>query len=288
MKRLIINADDFGYNPEITDGIIHSHLNGVVTSTTAMANMAGIEYAARRIRDVPNLSIGAHLTLTQGRPIMPPDKVPSLVDHEGLFHSFHGLLRRVLKGKVVRAEIELELSAQMDKLLSLGFKPTHWDSHHHSALIPRVFGAALRVTRRFGLKAMRIYNVYYFPDAKINLKMARDRFCRFPVRLYYRWIFRQARSQYGFSGPDHIVAPSRLSDYNPDGDLATQWGRAMSMVPEGISEFVVHPGFDHSDKQDTPRMRQKRVKELHILTSPSFRDVINNNGIELISYRELN
>lgn len=283
MKQLIINADDFGYNRQITDGIVESHLNGVVTSTTAMANMPGIEYAATCVHAVPKLSIGVHLTLTQGKPLSASEQVATLVKPDGCFYTFRELLGRMLKGKVRREHVEQELSAQIQHLVDLGIRPTHWDSHHHSATIPFVFGSAIRVAKRFGIPAMRIYKVYNFGQTM----PLREQLRRLPNRCYYALMFWRAKKLHGFCGPDQLVAPSRLAGYDAQGDLQSFWHEAMSRVPEGISEFAVHPGRLHEDEQDHLQMRLKRVRELEILTSSSFREAIERHGIALISYHDL-
>ena len=80
MRKLIVNADDFGFNKEITDGIIRCHQQGCVTSTTLMANMLAADYAADRSKTHTNLSVGVHLNLTSGMPLSNPQDISSLID----------------------------------------------------------------------------------------------------------------------------------------------------------------------------------------------------------------
>lgn len=84
MKHLIINADDFGYSKAVNLGIMESHINGVLTSTTLMANMPGVDHAVSLLKDMPNLCVGAHLTLTCGKPML-GEKVSTLIKENEYF-----------------------------------------------------------------------------------------------------------------------------------------------------------------------------------------------------------
>ncbi len=91
--RLIVNADDFGYTPGVTRGIVRAHREGIVTSTTMMANAPDTESAARAARSTRSLDVGVHLVFTYGRPLTPPEKVPSLITADGTFPRVGELMR---------------------------------------------------------------------------------------------------------------------------------------------------------------------------------------------------
>ena len=80
MSLVIINADDFGYSQGINLGIIEAHKNGILSSTTMMANMPGFEHGVELAKNNPKLGIGVHLNLTCGKPLL--DNVPSLTDYK--------------------------------------------------------------------------------------------------------------------------------------------------------------------------------------------------------------
>src|SRR4030043_336716 len=86
-KMLIVNADDFGMSEEISDGIITAHLEGIVTSTSLMVNMPDAKRAVRLAQQTPSLDVGMHLNMTEGHPVLPPEKVPTLVNNTGEFLS---------------------------------------------------------------------------------------------------------------------------------------------------------------------------------------------------------
>lgn len=126
MKKIIINADDFGYSNSVNYGIIDAHTEGVLTSTTLMTNMPGAEHAYELGKKHRTLGIGVHLTLTCGRPLL--DNHHTLVDTEGYFKKIHHYQN---KFHIDPDELYAEWKAQIEAFLNAGLTPTHLDSHHH-------------------------------------------------------------------------------------------------------------------------------------------------------------
>ena len=146
MKKLIINADDFGYSRGVNYGIIDAHRLGILTSATLMANMPGAGHAARLAKTHPGLGVGVHLVLTCGRPLLTDHR--TIVDAKGDFRQL-SFYRGAFT--VDFEEVYAEWKAQIERLYALGLEPTHLDSHHHInsyAGMPEVF---LRLAQEFGL-----------------------------------------------------------------------------------------------------------------------------------------
>src|SRR5689334_17247691 len=96
MKQLIINSDDYGRTPDISRGIREAHLRGVVTSTTCMMNIPTTAEDVRiALKETPELGMGVHLVLTMGRPISPPEAVPSIVEENGNFFKYTPLIEHL-------------------------------------------------------------------------------------------------------------------------------------------------------------------------------------------------
>lgn len=133
-RYLIINADDFGLSEGVTQGIIEAWKNGVVTSTSAMINIEG---AAGRIakahRQYPRLPIGLHLNMTAGKPVLPPEKVPSLVNENGYFHSRFDIFNHL--PDISLDEVKAEFYAQAELLRKTGITFDHIDYHQHMMVI---------------------------------------------------------------------------------------------------------------------------------------------------------
>ncbi len=152
---LIVNADDFGISEGVNRGIVEAHLNGILTSTTVMANMPAFEQAAQLRRDHPTLATGVHLNLTAGRPILPPHQLQSLVDREGRFLGGSRLLLGLTVGRIDLRHAEAELSAQLERAIWAGFSPDHLDSHHHLHCHPMLQPIVVRLAQRYGIRAIR-------------------------------------------------------------------------------------------------------------------------------------
>ena len=146
MKRIIINADDFGYSRAVNWGIIDAHAEGLLTSTTLMTNMPAAEHAFMLGHAHENLGIGVHLTLTCGRPLL--DKHHTLVDADGNFKK-----NSQYQGKfhIDPDELYREWKAQIEKFLGSGLTPTHLDSHHHVNNLAPVLPVFKRLAREYRL-----------------------------------------------------------------------------------------------------------------------------------------
>jgi predicted glycoside hydrolase/deacetylase ChbG (UPF0249 family) len=144
LKRLIINADDFGFTRDVNAGIVHAHREGVLTSTTLMANGAAFDDAVRLAKETPTLDIGAHLVLLQGN---------SLLDRRPLPESPRHLLGVLMRRKL---NVYAELKAQIEKILASGLRLSHLDSHKHTHLIPSVFGVMVNLADEFGIPWVRL------------------------------------------------------------------------------------------------------------------------------------
>jgi chitin disaccharide deacetylase len=149
MTKLIINADDFGYSKGVNLGIIEAFQNGVVTSTTLMANMPGAAHAAELAKRNPTLGVGIHFVLTCGKPLS--STVPSLVSDKGEFYRM-----AEIEGFAVIEDIELELQTQFEKFLSFGIKPTHIDSHHHVHSLKKVYQVVEKIAKEHQLPIRKV------------------------------------------------------------------------------------------------------------------------------------
>ncbi|HMK21296.1 MAG TPA: ChbG/HpnK family deacetylase, partial [Terriglobales bacterium] len=115
MRRLIVNADDFGLTPGVNRAIAEAHQRGIVTSATLMANSESFDDAIRMAKASPHWSIGCHVVLLDGSPLMDPDRLGSLVRRKN-GRSFRdgigGLAVRALTGWIDSDEVQAEVTAQ--------------------------------------------------------------------------------------------------------------------------------------------------------------------------------
>ncbi|QHZ48785.1 chitin disaccharide deacetylase [Bacillus sp. NSP9.1] len=146
MKKLIINADDFGYSRGVNYGIIDAHKLGILTSATLMTNMPGAGHAARLARESPELGVGVHLVLTCGRPLLPGHR--TIVDARG---NFRDLAFYQGAYTIDADEVYDEWKAQIEKCLAFGLEPDHLDSHHHINRYPQISEVFLALAKEYRL-----------------------------------------------------------------------------------------------------------------------------------------
>ena len=142
-KLLVVNADDFGFTPDVNQGIVEAHRGGILTAATLMANGAAFDDAVRLGREVPALDIGCHLVLVGGRSLVTGRPLPPTVPQ--------------LLGAMARCEIRIyeELAAQVRRIVEAGIRPTHLDTHKHTHLAPPVLEAVARLGAEFGIRWVR-------------------------------------------------------------------------------------------------------------------------------------
>lgn len=290
MRRLIINADDFGLTAGVNRAIVEAHERGVVTSATLMANGQAFAEAVDLAQSQPRLSVGCHIVLVDGAPVLGKTQVHSLVRDGGATAGAPRFREGIAKfaalawlGRLQADEIEAEATAQIRKLQSAGIAVTHLDSHKHTHLFPQVLRPLLRAAKVCGVRAIR--NPFERPRG--SQLAARP-------GLWPRWTevrilrslarqFRQAAQAAGIITPDGTIAIVAT------GSLDDRLLRLMvGNLPDGTWELVCHPGYHDADLQRVhTRLRESREQELRILTSQATRDLLAANQVEVISYRDL-
>ena len=157
MKRLIVNADDFGLHPLINEGILESHQQGIVTSTSLLASGEYFEDALSLAKTTPTLGVGLHVCLVGGlSPVCDPKEVPSLLI-DGKFPMTHTeFIKRLFKGQIKGSELRKEIEAQFQKVISTGLPITHVDGHQHMHVLPQVLPIVAEQMKRYGLTKIRM------------------------------------------------------------------------------------------------------------------------------------
>ena len=287
MRRLIINADDFGLTPGVNRAIAEAHQRGVVTSTTLMANSICFADAVRLARNMPRLSIGCHVVLVDGRPVLAPGKVSSLIASENEFAlTFGAFAKSALRKQLQAEEIEAEVTAQLQHIQNAGVTISHVDSHKHVHMLPAVGDAIIRAARRCGVRAIRNPFVPIKPLAFAHLARRPKLWTRYGETKLLRRYDRQFRERVANAG---MVTTDGSFGVVSTGALDLELFVAIvGSIPDGTWEFVCHPGYiDQQLGAIRTRLRQSREKELEVLTSDAARTALAERGIELISYREL-
>lgn len=267
MKRLIINADDFGLTDGVNRAVIAGHAAGVVTSTTLLVGGNAAPAAAALAALHTQLGVGLHLNLTSGAPVTPPDRVPSLVDRAGNFPGITGMLFRLTAGLAKPAELETEITAQINRCLELGIEPTHIDSHHHLHAHPRLRRLMARVCRTHGISKARGYRMAPRSVKSLCIRLASA-----------------APAGGGFRVPDRFAGIEAMGGV----DMAAVMKRELAATgPEGTLEFMCHPGYADEELTRISSYSGPRQAELEALTSGAFREIMAGRDLRAISFREL-
>jgi len=293
-RALIVNADEFGLTEHVNFGIIEAHERGAVTSTTMLANMWAFEHAAALARAHPTLAVGVHLNLTHGRPVLPPEQVPTLVDDEGQFYRRSPFIRRLLRGLVRIDEVAAECRAQVEKVRSAGIEPSHLDSHESTYMYPAIFSRVVTLAQEFGL-ALRLPEepmppgAFHPREAYVRYAMSQAFF-----KNHFMWLlarsYRPLLRARGVPTSDHFMSTFSCFRRSRDG-LQRGLARDLAALQGGVTELMVHPGYSdarlegHLDGGILAALR--REEEIRALTSDELLALIRDHGIRLTSYHEL-
>ena len=286
MRRLIINADDFGFTSGVNRGIVKAHTDGVVTSATLMANGPAFCEVKQLAKEIPKLSIGCHVVLINGEPLLPPARVPSLTQSGRFRDGMKTFAARAFMGQLDANDIAAEATAQIRKVQAAGLCVSHLDTHKHTHIFPRVLRPLLVAAAECGVRAVRNPFGPRLPLRSSELLKRPNLWTRWAevgVLGIFAGRFQETIQREGF------VTPHGTLGIEVTGSLNEGLFTAIATrVPEGTWEFVCHPGYNDSDLQSAKtRLRESRELELRVLTSPGAREILARQGIELISYRDL-
>jgi len=287
LKNLIVNADDLGWTEGVNQGIAEAHRNGIVTSTSLLANGAAFASGVELARSTPGLGVGVHLNLSDGEPIAPRELVATLLNDEGEFAGGpEALLLRIAKRDVTVREAEQEWEAQIERVKEAGIQPTHLDGHKHVHMLPGLFEVALRLAKRYGIGAIRV--AHEASSLRAALSAGDELHASVVLKQGVqarglKLLARDAREQAeraGISTSDFFCGIAQTGEMTKEGVA-----RLLRSLPEGTTELMTHPGYADQDLQNSAtRLQGSRQTELLILTDVEIRNLVASQGIRLIDY----
>ena len=267
-KLLIVHADDLGMAHSVNAATIKAFESGLVNSGSIMVPCPWLSEVAAFARANPQADLGLHLTLTsewtsfRWGPIASRDKVSSLLDKDGYFR----LTETEAAAQADPKQVELEIMAQIERARALGIQPTHLDSH---------MGTLYQNKALF----------------EVFLRVARSQ--KLPVRVAKTWFSRADFLPSVLTQDDVYI--DRVLDINPV--VAPQdWGKfytdALKKLEPGVTEVVIHLAYDDAEMRaataDHPDWGAAwRQRDFEFFTSDTFRKLLQENQIKLITWREL-
>lgn len=267
-KLVIVHADDLGMAHSVNAATLKAFETGLVNSGSIMVPCPWLPEIAAYARANPQADLGLHLTLTsewthfRWGPVMPKERVSSLLDKDGYFRLTESEAAKYADPK----EVELEIRAQIERAKALGIVPTHLDSHMGTLYQNKaLFDVFLRVARDYKL----------------------------PVRVAKEW-FSRADFLPSSLGPTDVYI-DRVLDINPQvapQDWARFYSDALRNLQPGVTEIVIHLAYDDSEMRgatfDHPDWGSAwRQRDFDFFTSDAFRKLLAENQIKLITWREL-
>jgi hopanoid biosynthesis associated protein HpnK len=287
VKNLIVNADDLGWTEGVNRGVAEAHRNGIVTSTSLLANGAEFRPAVELTRSMPGLGVAVHLNLSDGAPLAGRESVPSLVNEAGEFQGGpESLLLKIATRALALSEVEKEWDAQIRRVRDAGVQPTHLDGHKHVHMLPGLFELALRLAKRHGIGAIRISH----ETSRLRTALSAGKELRPSAVLKQgvqarglQLLARDARKQAvraGISAADYFCGIAQTGELTKEGVACL-----LRSLPEGTTELMCHPGYvDEALQKTATRLQRSRQKELKILTDTEIRNLVASQGIRLIDY----
>ena len=271
VRRLIVNADDFGRSRSINEAVVRAHREGILTSASLMVNGAAGGEAVALARENPRLGVGLHLTLLCGKSALPPEKIPGLVNPQGEFSNRPvGVGMRYFFKRSLRGQLRAEIHAQFDKFRATGLPLDHVNGHLHLHLHPTVFQILMEDAASLGIQRLRLTR----DCLSRSRRMTRGYwFYRVSHAAIYEWLSRRARRPLQQRGIRHAqITFGLLQNARVDEEYFLQ---LLPELPPGDSELYSHPSLDEFKH------------EFDALVSPRVKQQIEKLGIRLIRYQDL-
>jgi hopanoid biosynthesis associated protein HpnK len=271
VRRLIVNADDFGASPAINEAVIRAHREGILTTASLMVNEPARDAAAQLARANPRLGVGLHLTLLMGHAALPPAQIPGLVNERGEFSNNPvGVGFRYFFHSKLRSQLRAEIHAQFAAFRATGLPLDHVNGHLHLHLHPVVFGILMEDAAALGIRHLRLTR----DCLARSRRMTRGRwFYRTSHALIFELLSSRARQPLQARGIKHAqITFGLLQNAQVDEDYVL---KLLPDLPAGDSELYSHPSL------------QAFKHEFDALISPRVKDRVRELGIQLIRYQDL-
>jgi len=277
MSYLIINADDFGFSDDVNTAIIQAHEEGILTSTSLMVTGDAAQNAIALAKNHPHLAVGLHLVLVCGKSVLPPAQIPHLVDSQGNFSdnpTQAGLNYQF--NQATRAELRLEIAAQLEKFRDSGLNLSHVDGHLHLHVHPVILNILTEFAGEFQIKFIRL------PSEELtkNLKIDRRNLL---IKIVWSIVFGQLRN-YGESllKAHNIKFADRVYGLLQTGNVSEEY--LLSLIPQIEAELVEI--YAHPTSVNT-KINNSGEIELKALLSERVREILSIKGFELSNYNQL-
>jgi len=240
VKQLIVTADDFGLAPAVNEAVEQAHRRGILSAASLMVTAPAAADAVDRARRLPDLGVGLHLVLVDGRPALPPDEIPDLVDADGRFPTdvtVAGI--NIFCRPRVRTQLEREIRAQLELFRKTGLALDHVNSHHHFHIHPTIAATLVRLAPQYGIKAVRVPTERPIESWNAAGDRLVHRLFAWAMQVPWTRSLRRQLDRAGIRANDCVLGLSDTGDMRAD-----RVARYLANLPEGISELYVHAAVE--------------------------------------------
>ena len=267
MKRLIINADDYGHCDDVNFAVEQVATSGLLGGVSILANGERLGPAMAFLQSHKEISAGVHLNVVEGMPVARAAEVRELVGGDGRFVGILQIMKRwILHPIAVFRAVETEWRTQIESLLKYGVRLTHADSHQHLHAFPPAYRCALKLCKEYGIPAIR------YPDEGGANSNRRLQSVALRTSL--------AVSRAGTPGRS-LLSNDCFRGFGRSGGYGlAELIEDLAGIPEGLTELALHPSM--CDGVPYPRISGDR--ERRALLHESFPDLIKQLGIELTTW----
>jgi hopanoid biosynthesis associated protein HpnK len=271
IRRLIVNADDFGLSRSVNEAVIRAHREGILTTASLMVNEAGFDEAVKLAKENPKLGVGLHVSLLHGHSALPPEKIPGLVNARREFSNNPvGVGMKYFFDDGLREQLQAEIGAQFEKFRSTGLPLDHVNGHLHLHLHPTIFKILMEEAEIFGIRHMRLTRDCLSRSRRMSRGYL---FYRVSHAAIFEWLSNRVRRPLQQKNIRHAQITFGLLQ---DGRVNEEYVlKLLPELPEGDSELYSHPSLD------------KFKHEFDALISPRVREQIQKLDIKLIRYQDL-
>jgi hopanoid biosynthesis associated protein HpnK len=279
LKRIILNADDFGRSAGINAAVIRAHRQGVLTSASLMVAGDAVEEAVTLAQKTPTLAVGLHLVVNGGQATLPPGEIPHLVDSSGRFPDDAvqvGL--RYFLNRTHQEELAWELAAQFERFVATGLPLSHVDGHFHMHVHPTVFKLLLPLAEQYGAKGLRLpRDDFWFALGYDRQRAGQKTGWAIAYALLCRWCLGRLR--------DHRLAVThRVYGLMQTGQMEEAYVvNLLRRLEVPTAELYFHPSAEPVSEFLGPN-----PGDLATLLSPAVRQIIQERGLRLVTYPTLN
>lgn len=265
-RFLIVTADDFGLNDAVNEAVRQATLGGVLTAASLMMGESSTRAAVRLAEALPQLRVGLHLVLVDGHSVLPPRRIPGLVDSNGRFsnamvlNSFHFAASRQL-----RAQLAAEIRAQLEAFAQTGLQLDHVNAHKHFHLHPLILELVLRIGAEFGVTAVRIPH-----EPLWYARLAGGAGAAAGAAFLSPWLalMRTRLRAHGMTVNDTVFGLAST------GQLDTrQLLGILGRLPRGVTEIYLHPSVGNNELAALLNPNVRTAVDASLAVRGGYRDV---------------